>query len=640
MVVSSVVDGGDRRRGVRHDREHGPDVDGAVGDQPLVDRRRRLLRGVDRRQGLLLRRRVAGHDRAGGFVGRHQLVPVVLDGERGEVADLSVEIEQRLDVVGVDQHRVGERVLVRGDLAAEAFRVAARLVGATSRNCNHDERDSERASIGLIAGVGGPRLALSHGRIANRCRRSIGPSPWIAARLSHPLATVREVGSAQVRRRGRGALSSLCRCPARFAVRLTEVAMFASIASAMVFGAEGYPIQVEVQVSKGLPGFRMVGRPDETTREARDRARAALQSSGIDWPAANITVNLAPSSDRKSGSGLDLALAIGVLVAIEMIPREAVDGLAFVAELGLDGSLRPVAGHRADGRRARRTRCRRARRLRRRGPGGRAGACAADLEPHRVARRPGERRRRGPITRCHLSATRPPMRLTPISPTCTVSRSPATRSRSLRPAAHHTLFIGPPGSGQDHARGAPAGAAPASRSHTGARSNDGAFGGGSGASARRTHPASPVPGAPPHHLGDRARRWRLAHAATGRDLHVALRGALPRRARGVLALGARRVAPAVGAADRHGRSSEPARGPPGRLPARRGDEPVPVRWWTAGQLRVRRCGAAPLCPPGVGPVARPLRPARQRASPGRRRPVGQRAGRAVERRRRASRSGA
>jgi len=120
--------------------------------------------------------------------------------------------------------------------------------------------------------------------------------------------------------------------------------MFASIASAMVFGAEGFPIHVEVQISKGLPGFKMVGRPDETTREARDRARAALQSSGVDWPSANITVNLAPSSDRKSGSGLDLALAVGVLVATETIPAEAVEGIAFVAELGLDGSLRPVAG--------------------------------------------------------------------------------------------------------------------------------------------------------------------------------------------------------------------------------------------------------------------------------------------------------
>jgi magnesium chelatase family protein len=120
--------------------------------------------------------------------------------------------------------------------------------------------------------------------------------------------------------------------------------MYGSIASATLLGAEGHRIDVEVQVSKGLPGFRMVGRPDESTREARDRARAAVLSCGIDWPAANITVNLAPSSDRKTGSSLDLAIAVGVLVAADVIPREAVDGLAFLGELGLDGSLRPVAG--------------------------------------------------------------------------------------------------------------------------------------------------------------------------------------------------------------------------------------------------------------------------------------------------------
>ena len=67
-------------------------------------------------------------------------------------------------------------------------------------------------------------------------------------------------------------------------------------------------------------------------------------SSGLEWPAANITVNLAPSSDRKTGSGLDLAIAIGVLVASEQTPHEAVEGLAFLGELGLDGSLRRVAG--------------------------------------------------------------------------------------------------------------------------------------------------------------------------------------------------------------------------------------------------------------------------------------------------------
>lgn len=120
--------------------------------------------------------------------------------------------------------------------------------------------------------------------------------------------------------------------------------MFGSISSAMVAGAEGHPVTVEVQVSKGLPGFRLVGRPDTSIREARDRARAAVLSCGIEWPAAYITVNLAPSGDRKGGSGLDLAIAVGVLVAIETIPVEAVAGLAFVGELGLDGSLRPVAG--------------------------------------------------------------------------------------------------------------------------------------------------------------------------------------------------------------------------------------------------------------------------------------------------------
>jgi len=120
--------------------------------------------------------------------------------------------------------------------------------------------------------------------------------------------------------------------------------MYGSISSAMVVGAEGHQVTVEVQVSKGLPGFRLVGRPDASIREARDRARAAVLSSGIEWPSAYITVNLAPSGDRKAGSGLDLAIAVGVLVATELIPPEAVTGLAFLGELGLDGSVRPVPG--------------------------------------------------------------------------------------------------------------------------------------------------------------------------------------------------------------------------------------------------------------------------------------------------------
>jgi len=120
--------------------------------------------------------------------------------------------------------------------------------------------------------------------------------------------------------------------------------MFASVPSAVLVGAEGRPVSVDVHVSRGLPGFTMVGLPDTSVRESRDRARAAVLSSRLAWPSTKITVNLAPSGQRKTGSGLDLAIAVAVLVADEQVAPEAVAGLAFVGELGLDGSLRSVPG--------------------------------------------------------------------------------------------------------------------------------------------------------------------------------------------------------------------------------------------------------------------------------------------------------
>jgi magnesium chelatase family protein len=120
--------------------------------------------------------------------------------------------------------------------------------------------------------------------------------------------------------------------------------MFASIPSAVLIGAAGQPITVEVHVGQGLPGFNIVGLPDESIREARDRVRAAVMSSGHDWPRHRVTISLAPSQDRKTGSGFDLAIAVGVLVATEVLTRESVEGLAFIGELGLDGSIRPVRG--------------------------------------------------------------------------------------------------------------------------------------------------------------------------------------------------------------------------------------------------------------------------------------------------------
>jgi magnesium chelatase family protein len=118
----------------------------------------------------------------------------------------------------------------------------------------------------------------------------------------------------------------------------------ASVPSATLLGVEGHPVRVEVHASPGLPGFTIVGLPDTTCREARDRVRAALLSSSLKWPSLRVTVNLAPPALRKAGAGLDLAIAIGLLVASDQLPGECVADRAFLGELGLDGSVRAVPG--------------------------------------------------------------------------------------------------------------------------------------------------------------------------------------------------------------------------------------------------------------------------------------------------------
>lgn len=126
-----------------------------------------------------------------------------------------------------------------------------------------------------------------------------------------------------------------------------RVCMYAAVSSSTLVGITGRPITVEVHVGHGLPGFTVVGRPDEGCREARDRVRAAMLSSGLEWPNRRVTVNVAIGerrTDKGGGASLDLAIAVGLLVATEVIAPEAVVGFAFLAELGLDGSLRRVRG--------------------------------------------------------------------------------------------------------------------------------------------------------------------------------------------------------------------------------------------------------------------------------------------------------
>jgi len=109
-------------------------------------------------------------------------------------------------------------------------------------------------------------------------------------------------------------------------------------------GLSGHIVNVEAHMSAGLPGFTLIGLPDTSLSEARDRVRAAITSCGIEFPQRKITVNLAPASLPKSGSGFDLAIAIGVLRAAELVNRDHALNTAFVGELGLDGHIHSVLG--------------------------------------------------------------------------------------------------------------------------------------------------------------------------------------------------------------------------------------------------------------------------------------------------------
>ena len=120
--------------------------------------------------------------------------------------------------------------------------------------------------------------------------------------------------------------------------------MLATISSAILQGVSGQAVNVELHVSKGLPTFTIVGLPDASCRESRDRVRAALLTSEFGWPGERVTVNLAPTGLRKEGAGLDLAIAVAVLVAQKVLSPEQTRDIAFIAELGLNGALRPVPG--------------------------------------------------------------------------------------------------------------------------------------------------------------------------------------------------------------------------------------------------------------------------------------------------------
>lgn len=120
--------------------------------------------------------------------------------------------------------------------------------------------------------------------------------------------------------------------------------MIAIVGSCCTRGVEGDLVQVEVDVSQGLPGFYICGLPDAAVRESKDRVRTAIKNSGFVFPLRRITVNLAPADTKKIGSHFDLPIAIGILAASGQLPIEGLQKLFMLGELSLQGELRRVAG--------------------------------------------------------------------------------------------------------------------------------------------------------------------------------------------------------------------------------------------------------------------------------------------------------
>jgi magnesium chelatase family protein len=128
--------------------------------------------------------------------------------------------------------------------------------------------------------------------------------------------------------------------------------MLAKVLSSALLGIDACPVEVEVDISRGLPLFSTVGLPDNAVKESKDRVKSAIKNSGYDFPSKKITVNLAPADIKKEGTTFDLPVAIGILRAEGVIekaisgekPKDKVDDYFILGELSLDGSIRPMRG--------------------------------------------------------------------------------------------------------------------------------------------------------------------------------------------------------------------------------------------------------------------------------------------------------
>ena len=120
--------------------------------------------------------------------------------------------------------------------------------------------------------------------------------------------------------------------------------MLSIVESMALHGLTGYLVNVQIDVSAGLPHWEIVGLPDASVKESKERVRTAIKNSGIEFPSRKITVNLAPANTKKEGSFFDLPIAIGILIATENLQNLDIKNTVFMGELSLDGTLNKING--------------------------------------------------------------------------------------------------------------------------------------------------------------------------------------------------------------------------------------------------------------------------------------------------------